>query len=55
MSPAPRIVDAAEPTSGGLDPALLRMIEAMARADARRDYMAALSSPLPSTQPTSHE
>lgn len=26
---------------GGLDPALLRIIQAMARADARRDYDAA--------------
>jgi hypothetical protein len=29
---------------GGLDPALLRIIQAMARADARRDYDAAQAS-----------
>ena len=29
-----------QPPAGGLDPALLRLIEAMARADARRDVAA---------------
>ncbi|MBX9707885.1 MAG: hypothetical protein K2X61_08145 [Caulobacteraceae bacterium] len=34
-----------QPPSGGLDPALLRLIEAMARADARRDLEAARRLP----------
>jgi len=32
-----------EAAPGDLDPALLRIIQAMARADARRDYAAAMA------------
>ena len=38
QQPRPTIQNA----PGDLDPALLRIVEAMARADARRDYAAAL-------------
>lgn len=34
-----------QPPPPPLDPALLRVIEALARADARRDYAAALNPP----------
>gem|GEM_PF-3628204 len=56
MAPAPRRVsEAIEPPSGGLDPALLRIIQAMARADARRDFQAASAAPLPSDRLASHD
>lgn len=56
MAPAPRRAsEAIEPPSGGLDPALLRIIEAMARADARRDFQAARLAPLPSAGCASHD
>ncbi len=56
MAPAPRRVsEAIEPPSGGLDPALLRIIQAMARADARRDFQAASAAPLPTDRLASHD
>lgn len=41
MPPAPQQRPETIESPGGLDPALLRIIQAMARADARRDYDAA--------------
>lgn len=54
MSLAPRIADAVGPPAGGLDPALLRIIQSMARADAQRDFRAAQAALLPSAPSKGH-